>query len=95
VHTLSVDVDELVALFAGEPAERAAGTDVWVSAPCYSIRIAQEVAARIAPTSEGRLRERFYGNWPIDQIPEQAVRAISLGYQRWQQARYKPPGRGL
>jgi hypothetical protein len=89
-----IGVEDLVVLFVGEPGDWDAGE--WVTRPTYSAKIAEEVARRVEPVSEVKLREVFFGDWAPDDIELEARQAISSGYAAWRKwQREQARSRGL
>ena len=66
----AVDVDELVALFAGD--DHSAGY------PC--VTLVKEICRRTSPAAASDVYRRIFGDWPPDLVSHQARCAIAVGY---------------
>lgn len=89
----AVALDELKALFVGDWVH---DDDRWETTPCYSVALAFEIAKRCDLPEQHRLRQLLYGDLPVDCVPAEALRAITLGAQRYRSHRsLQQTGRGL
>lgn len=86
-----VTVDQLRDLFTGVPDEDGS----WASTPCYAIELAYEIARRGKPITDDDLRALVYDTTPADDIPQAAIQAITLAWQRYRMWLSLQPKRGL
>jgi hypothetical protein len=79
-----VELDELIALFAGVLDEY----EEWITTPYPTVPLTVELCKRIHPSSESGLRIAMYGAaLPVEKIPTRCRDMIAIGYARWVQMR--------